>query len=177
MDSFGIMRVTRLRKAAERARDGVDPDFPLDRDSFPRCDGWSVSLIDPTNLLKVFKTLWLKDGFALHGYEFTSGGNGNGVIWAVPFDAPVLKPEECPRLEDVFLEPPKPPGAVELMKVIEGDGSPWSYLSASMLGREAAEFGAACMGPPGRSTQFWGSLRGKWPALPRHQSRCGRVMT
>ena len=146
MDAFGIIRVNRLRKAAERARDGVDPDFPLDRDSFPRCDGWSVSLIDPTNLLKVFKTLWLKDGFALHAYEFTSGDNGNGVIWAVPFDAPVLKPEECPRLEDVFLEPPKPPGAVELMKAIEGDGSPWSYLSASILGREADEFGAAWHG-------------------------------
>ena len=113
MDSFGIIRVNRLRKAAERAREGRDSEFSLDRDSFPRCDGWSVSFIDPTNLLKVFKTLWLKDGFALHGYEFTSGGNGNGVIWAVPFDAPVLKPEECPRLEDVFLEPPKPPGAIK----------------------------------------------------------------
>ena len=143
MDSFGIMRVNRLRKAAERARAGRESKpFSLDHATFPRCDGWSVSLIDPTNLLKVFKTLWLKDGFALHGYEFTSGGNGNGVIWAVPFDAPVLKPEECPRPEDVFLEPPKPPGAVELMKAIEGDGSPWSYLSASILGREAAEFGA-----------------------------------
>lgn len=146
MDSFGIMRVNRLRKAAERAREGVDPDFPMDRASVPRCGGWSVSLIDPTDLLEVFKTLWLKDGFALHAYEFTSGDNGNGVIWAVPFDAPVLKPEECPRLEDVFLEPPKPPGAVELMKAIEGDGSPWSYLSASILGREADEFGAAWHG-------------------------------
>jgi len=147
MESFGIIRVNRLRKAAERAREGRDSKlFSLDRDSFPRDDGWSVSLIDPANLLKVFKTLRLKDGFALHGYEFTSGGNGNGVIWAVPFDAPVLKPEECPKLEDVFLEPPKPPGAVELMKAIEGDGSPWSYLSASMLGREAAEFGAAWHG-------------------------------
>ena len=126
MDSFGITRVNRLRKAAERAREGRDSKlFSLDRASFPRCDGWSVSLIDPTNLLKVFKTLWLKDGFALHGYEFTSGGNGNGVIWAVPSDAPVLTPEECPRLEDVFLEPPKPPGAVELMKAIEGEFYLW----------------------------------------------------
>ena len=146
MDAFGIIRVNRLRKAAERAREGLDSAFPLDRDSFPRCDGWSVSPIDPTDLLKVFKTLWIKEGFALRGYEFTSGGNGNGVIWAVPSDAPVLTPEECPRLEDVFLDPPKPPGAVELMKAIEGDGSPWSYLSASILSREAAEFGAAWHG-------------------------------
>ena len=28
------------------------------------------------------------------------------------------------------------------MQAIEGDGSPWSYLSASILSREAAEFGA-----------------------------------
>ena len=28
------------------------------------------------------------------------------------------------------------------MQAIEGDGSPWSYLSASILAREAAEFGA-----------------------------------
>ena len=28
------------------------------------------------------------------------------------------------------------------MQAIEGDGSPWSYLSASILRREAAEFGA-----------------------------------
>ena len=35
-----------------------------------------------------------------------------------------------------------PPGAVLLMQAIDGDGSPWSYLSASILSREAAEFGA-----------------------------------
>ena len=28
------------------------------------------------------------------------------------------------------------------MQLIEGDGSPWSYLSAPILGRDAAEFGA-----------------------------------
>ena len=38
--------------------------------------------------------------------------------------------------------PRGPPGAVPLMQAIEGDGSPWSYLSASILSREAAEFGA-----------------------------------
>ena len=32
------------------------------------------------------------------------------------------------------------------MHAIEGDGSPWSYLSASILMREAAEFGAAWHG-------------------------------
>ena len=58
----------------------------------------------------------------------------------MPADAPVLEPDECPKLEGVFLEPPKPPGAVELMSVIAGDGSPWAYLSASILAREGLFF-------------------------------------
>ena len=61
---------------------------------------------------------------------------------AVPADAPLVVPGDCPRLDDTWLEPPRPPGAVRLMQAIEGDGSPWSYLSASILCREAAEFGA-----------------------------------
>ena len=73
---------------------------------------------------------------------FREGSNGNGIIWAVPADAPLVAPNECPRLEDTWLHPPRPPGAVPLMHAIEGDGSPWSYLSASILSREAAEFGA-----------------------------------
>ena len=32
------------------------------------------------------------------------------------------------------------------MQAIEGDGSPWSYLSASILSREAVEFGAVWHG-------------------------------
>ena len=108
--------------------------------------GWFASACDPNDLMRVFDTLWLKTGFALHAYEYRSaGGNGNGVIWAVPADAPLVAPDECPRL-DTLLQTPRPPGAVRLMQAIEGDGSPWSYLSASILGREAAEFGAVWHG-------------------------------
>ena len=92
--------------------------------------------------MRVFDTLWLKAGFALHAYEYRAGSNGNGIIWAVPADARLVAPGECPRLEDTWLQPPRPPAAVRLMQAIEGDGSPWSYLSASILRREAAEFGA-----------------------------------
>ena len=35
------------------------------------------------------------------------------------------------------------------MQAIEGDGSPWSYLSASILSREAEEFGAMWHGVDG----------------------------
>ena len=103
-------------------------------------DGWIASAYDANDLIRVFDTLWLKAGFALHAYEYRAGGNGNGIIWAVPSDAPRLAPDECPKLEDTWL--PRPPGAVPIMQAIGGDGSPWSYLSASIMCREAAEFGA-----------------------------------
>ena len=134
--TFPISRVNRLRRAAERAR-----ELP-DTDSDPFRPSWVVSASDPANLIGVFDTLQLRAGFALHAYEYRAGGNGNGIIWAVPAEAPLLAPEDCPRLDDVFLHPPKPPRAIALMEVIEGDGTPWSYLSASILWREAAEFGA-----------------------------------
>jgi hypothetical protein len=85
----------------------------------------------------------MKPGFVLRAYQFREGDNGNGFIWAMPDSAPFPHPEECPRLKGVFLEPPKPPQALDqLMDAIDGDGSPWSYLSASLFACEAAEFGA-----------------------------------
>ena len=122
--SFSIRRVNRLRRAAAQARmvpAAEDPDLS---------PGWSSS-----------------DGwFALSAYEYRAGSNGNGIIWAVPADAPFVVPGDCPRLDDTWLEPPRAPGAVRLMQAIESDGSPWSYLSASILCREAAEFGAVWHG-------------------------------
>ena len=48
----------------------------------------------------------------------------------MPVDAEFPDPEECPRLERVFLEPPVPPAALEeSMDAIDGDGSPWSYTA------------------------------------------------
>ena len=139
--SFSITRVNRLRRAAERARmvPAEHPDPWLERS---QSDDWCASAYDANDLIRVFDTLWLKAGFALHAYEYRAGDNGNGIIWAVPADAPLLAPDQCPRLEDRFLDPPRPPGAVPLMQAIGGDGSPWSYLSASILRREAAEFAA-----------------------------------
>jgi hypothetical protein len=143
--SFSIRRVNRLRRAAERARtaDAQHPDLPTIES---RPDGWSASTDKANELLRVFETLWLKTGFALHAYEFRAGSNGNGIIWAVPADAPLVAPDDCPRVEDAWLQPPRPPEAVPLMQAVEGDGSPWSYLSASILSREAAEFGAVWHG-------------------------------
>ena len=111
--TFSISRVNRLRNAAARARAPVEPaETELD-DPWVEpedLDGWSISDCDPNDLLRVFKALRLKSGFALHAYEYRAAGNGNGIIWAVPADAPLLAPEDCPKLEDMFLGPPKPRG-------------------------------------------------------------------
>ncbi len=139
--SFSITRVNCLRRAAERAREfpGEQGDPSAERS---RSDGWFASAYDANDLIAVFDTLRLKPGFALHAYEFREASDGNGIIWALPAGAPLVAPDECPSFEDTWPHPPRPPGAVPLMQSIEGDGSPWSYLSASILRREAAEFGA-----------------------------------
>ena len=116
--TLSITRVNRLRRAAERARalPAEDPDWSL----VSLSDDWFASAYDANELIGVFDTLRLKARFTLHAYEYRAGDNGNGIIWAVPADAPLVAPGECPRLEDRFLHPPRPPGAVPLMQAIEG---------------------------------------------------------
>ena len=105
--------------------------------------GWIKSPVDPMNLVSVFEPLRIKSGYVLRAYQFVAGNNGNGFVWAMPVDAEFPDPEDCPRVEGVFLEPPKPAAALDnVMDAIEGDGSPWSYMCASILMRELAEFGA-----------------------------------
>ena len=135
--AFSITRVNHLRRAAVRARTllAERPDRRLVQSP---SNGWFAYGYDANDLVRVVDTLRLKAGFAPHAYD--SGGSISGVIWAVPADAPLDAPGEWARLEDTWL--PRPPGAVPLMQAIEGDGSPWSYLSASILSREATEFGA-----------------------------------
>jgi len=130
---FPAKKINRIRKRAGKAA-----ELP---DNGP--SGWSKSKVDPMSVLAVFKPLRIKDGFVLRAYQFREGGNGNGFVWAMPVDAEFPAPEDCPRLENIFLEPPKPPAALDdYMDAVDGDSSPWSYLCASLLARELAEFGA-----------------------------------
>jgi hypothetical protein len=130
---FPVVKVQRLRSRASRAA-RVPRSVP---------QGWSVNTVGPEKVLGVFSALRLKQGFVLRAYQFREGNNGNAFVWALPAEAKLPAPEDCPRLEEVFLEPARPPSALEdIMDAIEGDGTPWSYLSASMLKRELAEFGA-----------------------------------
>jgi len=131
--TFPLSRIQRLRQEASRAvRTEAEPP-----------EGWSVSLADPMDLLAVFKPLRLKAGFVLKAYEFYSGGNGNGVMWAVPAGGQFVEPGQGQQESRSLFDPPKPDSALDdIMDAIDGDGTAWSYLCASLFRREAEELGA-----------------------------------
>jgi hypothetical protein len=104
--------------------------------------GWSKSKLAPMKVLEAFASLSIKSGFTLRAYQFVEGVNGNGVVWAMPKDSSFPEPDECDKLEDTFLECPWPADALDVMDVISGDGSEFSYISASIFAREISEFGA-----------------------------------
>ncbi len=160
---FPISKVNDLRKRAAKVCEakGETPE------------GWSKSRSDPMRLLAVFKGLTIKPRFTLRAYQFREGGNGNGIVWAVPKDTPFLEPEGCLRIEGQFLEPPRPPHALdELMSAIEGDGTPWSYLSASLFAREANEFGAMWHGCNWSTHAILGAA--PWTDVPTEDVGSGR---
>jgi len=133
-------------------------------------DGWSISPVDPTAVLVPFTSLWLRPGYLLRAYQFKENGNGNAVVWAVPVDAEFPEPGLCPRLQGVFLSPPRPPGALDgIMAAIDGDGTPWSYLCASLLARALGEFGAMWHGSEWTTHDILGAE--PWKITKRHQTR------
>lgn len=122
-----------LRHRAEKARQV--------REKGP--EGWSKSEVSPMKLLFSFPSLRLKKGLVLCAYQFRSWYSGHGIVWAMPENLSFPDPKDCPRLKGRFIGRPRPSGALDdVMEAIEGDGSPWSYLSASIFAREIAEFGA-----------------------------------
>ena len=75
--------------------------------------------------------------------EMDESGNGIGIVWALPVSAEFPEPDSCTRLEGRFGKPPKPPQALgDFMEAIDGDGTPLSFLSASLLSRELHDFGS-----------------------------------
>lgn len=118
-------------------------------------EGWTLRIDQPDKILRVFKPLRLDLNYDLRGYQFMdSSGNGNGLVWAVPFETKFVSPEECETLDDRFLKPPRPPEALDDFRtVFESDGSARSYLMASLAARELWEYGAMWHGIS------WGSVR------------------
>jgi hypothetical protein len=110
-------------------------------------DGWSLSEINPAVALEHLPSLHLKKGWKLVGYQFKSGGNGNGVVCALPetstFDLSSCLAQNKELVPGVVLSTPRPSGsAASFMEAIESDGSCEAYLQASILFREFNEFGA-----------------------------------
>ncbi|WP_236035122.1 hypothetical protein [Alkalihalobacterium elongatum] len=105
--------------------------------------GWSKSIGNPEMVILGFSQLRIKEGYKLRAYQYTEGGNGNGIVWAIPSEKELPDPRECEILEDFFLSPPKPEFALsDFMAVIDGDKSPLSYLQASIVYHELHEYGA-----------------------------------
>ena len=70
--TFPIDQVNELRKQAQEAR-MVRVDGP---------DEWCISELDPAGVLRVFKTLRLKEGIVLRAYQYREDGNGDAFVWA-----------------------------------------------------------------------------------------------
>src|SRR4051812_41458887 len=94
--AFAVTNINRLRSRASNTR-RVPDEVP---------EGWSKSSVDLSAVVAAFEVLHVKPGYAFRGYQFRSGGNGNGVVWALPEDAPFPEADDCPRLPEFFLNPP-----------------------------------------------------------------------
>lgn len=124
-ERFSAEHVARLRRAAWDAwMHDVPPDTP---------EGWSLSPADPGRVVAALPGLALAPGRALHGYQHRSDRDGSGVVYAFAADAAPAPPDG---------DPPHPPGARPAMSAVRVDGSPGSFLAASVLARELSEFGA-----------------------------------
>lgn len=119
-------------------------------------DGWSKYPIDPLPVEDGLKHLRLKDGIVLRAYQFKSGGNGNGFVYALPVDAEFPDPTESLVTKSVVngieFEAPSPSDALScFMLAFDGDRSPRSFFEASVLVRELEELGAMWHGSDWRT--------------------------
>lgn len=105
--------------------------------------GWSIAKDNPENIIKGFSQLHIKREYKLVGYQYSSGGNGNGIVWAIPSNQVQPSVHFCEETQEGFLKPPKPKSAIEdFMKAIDGDRSPLSYLQAAICYHDLHEYGA-----------------------------------
>ena len=83
---FDAAHLRPLRKKASE----VAP-LPADSD-----EGWSKSETDMSHMLIAFQPLSVKPGVVLRAFQFREGGNGTGIVWALPTDADFPEPARCP---------------------------------------------------------------------------------
>jgi hypothetical protein len=88
--------------------------------------------------------LKLKAGLRLVSYLYRLEENGISATWALPEAlSTTAQLEAALRPSNGQDHPPKPDGSLaDVMEAVEGDRSPMSFVIASLLRRELAEFGA-----------------------------------
>lgn len=105
--------------------------------------GWRISYDNPEGIIEGFFKLYIKTEYRLAAYQYQEVDNGNGIVWAIPIHNSLPEPDECSRLNNQFLSPPKPSFACdEFMEAIDGDHTPLSYLQAAIAYHKLKEFGA-----------------------------------
>lgn len=123
---------------------------------------WVVRALDTEAIFAEVPTLRLRSGWRLRGYAFRSGGNGQGFVVALPPALPDPHPLGDAMWRSLF-DPPRVPGARPPYEALEGDGSDESYLHASILLRELAEFGALWHGASWGDHTLVDALPPDWP--------------
>jgi len=156
-------------KAFGKDKRGIESKTSFSVADIHRLEKRAQQADDPMAVLAAFTSLHIKKGFTLRAYPYRVFEGAVGNVWAVPESSDTGMPdlEECeiidfwelPRpfpiegscMDGLTMRGPvkllRPPEALDnIMEAIEGDGTPWSYLSASIFAREIAEFGAAWHG-------------------------------
>lgn len=106
---------------------------------------WFISAMNPGAVFLKLPGLTLKPDFRLVSYLYRlSEADGKGIVWALPESLSTTAQLQKALTSSVGSDhPPKPEGAIaNFMDAIAGDGSPMSYVIASLLRRELLEFGA-----------------------------------
>ena len=104
---------------------------------------WYVSAANPGAVLMKLPGLTLKPNVRLVAYLHRQSDDGMGIIWAVPeLLSTTAHLEKALATSGDREHPPQPNGAfTNLMEAVEGDHSTASFIIASLLQRELAEFG------------------------------------
>jgi hypothetical protein len=111
-------------------------------------EGWSKVGANPADIVGIFQSLSVKNGFVLDAYQFEEVGDVWGFVWGMRVGSEFPAPQDCPTVKTESPSPcgkpraRKPAGALDAMQVIGGDDSAWSYFCASILKRELDEFAA-----------------------------------
>lgn len=135
---FSAAEVRELRSALSKAT-----PYPYAPNDNPP-QGVHKSGADPTRVADGLRRLSLKPGLVLRAYLVNDYLGGNGYVYALPEDVPLPDPpDDMLGHRSQMREQLRPAVALpHVMDAFAGDGSPVSFMEASMLVREIQEFGA-----------------------------------